>query len=355
MALYLHVSIAAPQGYDLDTESLTWDAAFSSIIAVGVYTIIFYFTCPETTYRRPKVYDIDIREELSDDMSLGGSGNEVLSEKFTGQVQTAPGPGSDHTAEAAQATSHEARQSYREGLKVYNGRYSDESFLRALITPWSAFLLPAVSYTAFAYGSSVAFAGSFSVAIGQIFTKPPYNFTSSQVGMTTLSSLVGATLGNLIPGPVADWSVNYLSRKNNGVYEPEFRLVLAVPALFLGLLGFWGFGLSLDAKAHYMVPIFFYGLAIFAGSINSLISNTYLLDCHRAQAQDGYAAVTITRGVYSFATTFIINGWIDRDGYKIVYFWIGFLHALSCVMAILLYIFGKQASTTFPLSISPLV
>ncbi|KAK7417662.1 hypothetical protein QQX98_004483 [Neonectria punicea] len=92
------------------------------------------------------------------------------------------------------------------------------------------------------------------------------------------------TLGNAIPGPVSDWLVTYLSKKNKGVYEPEFRLLLAVPSLIFGLMGFWGFGWSLVEKQHYMVPIFFYGLAIFAGAINSLISNTYLLDCHRAQA-----------------------------------------------------------------------
>ena len=207
--------------------------------------------------------------------------------------------------------------------------------------------MPAVSWAGFSYGCSVAFATSFSVALGQIFTKPPYDLSSAQVGQAVLSSFVGATLGNIIPGPLSDWMVKYLSRKNKGVYEPEFRLVLSVPSLIVGLLAFWGFGWSLEAGSQFMVPVFFYGLAIFAGSINSLISNAYLLDCHRAQAQDGYAAVTITRGVYSFAMTFVINGWISRDGYKIVYFWVGAFHGLSSVIGIFLYVFGKKVSFAF--------
>jgi hypothetical protein len=140
--------------------------------------------------------------------------------------------------------------------------------------------------------------------------------------------------------------VKYLSKKSKGLYEPEFRFVLSVPALIFGLMGFWGFGWSLEAGSTFMVPVFFYGLSIFAGAINSLISNAYLLDCHRAQAQDGYAAVTISRGIYSFAMTFVINGWLDRDGSKVVYSWIGALHGLSCVIGIFLYLFGKRVSSS---------
>lgn len=175
-----------------------------------------------------------------------------------------------------------------------------------------------------------------------IFTKAPYNFTSNQVGLTVFSSFVGATLGNALPGPISDWLVTFMSRCNKGIYEPEFRIVLSVPSFFLGLLGFWGFGWSLQDRAHFMVPVFFYGLAIFAGSINSLISNTYLLDCHRAQAQDGYAAVTIFRGITSFVMTFVINIWIERSGYKVVYLWIGAVHGLSCLIGMFLYVFGKK-------------
>ncbi|KAF5010121.1 hypothetical protein FDECE_3707 [Fusarium decemcellulare] len=316
-----------------------------AIIVYAVYTLTFFFTCPETTYNRPSQFDIDIKEDVvessdsgDEHSALGANANTEEKFKTTTESKTP----SDVEASSTNA-GDEAKYTYWQNLRIYNGRFSDESLLRALITPWSAFLLPAVSWAAYAYGCSVAFAASFSVALSQIFTKPPYSFTSSQVGLTVFSSFVGATLGNAIPGPVSDWLVTYLSKKNKGVYEPEFRVVLAVPSLIFGLVGFWGFGWSLEAKQHYMVPVFFYGLSIFAGAINSLISNTYLLDCHRAQAQDGYAAVTITRGIFSFAMTFVVNSWIERDGYKVVFFWIGSLHGIACVIGIFLYFYGKKA------------
>lgn len=329
-----------------------------SLICTAVYTVIYYFTCPETTYIRSSNLDIDIREELATDSSSDSDVPPPPSEKSQAASVTTALDGSvvepeKRDPETAEPAS-EKKLSYWQSLRVFNGRFSDESLLRCLITPWTAFLLPAVSWAAYSYGCSVAFSASFSAAMSQIFTRPPYLFTTQQVGLTVLSAFVGATLGNIIPGPLSDWLVSYLSKKNHGVYEPEFRVVLTVPSFFLGLAGFWGFGLSLEAKASWIVPVFFFGLATFAGSIQSLISNSYLLDCHRAQAQDGYAAVTIARGVFSFAMTFVINDWISRDGYKVVYFWIGTLHGISCVIGMILYVFGKRVGFPDPpLPISP--
>ncbi|CAK7233939.1 hypothetical protein SCUCBS95973_008765 [Sporothrix curviconia] len=321
-------------------EGWKWPFVWA-IVVYAVYTIIFYFTCPETTYNRAAQLDLDILEDIDDDSSSErdiGRSPAVLD--VNGNEKTANSSIRETTDDAP--FSVEPKMTYRESLRVFNGRFSNESFWHALITPWSAFLLPAVSWAALSYGWSVAVAASFSVGLSSIFTKAPYNFTSNQVGLTVFSSFVGATLGNALPGPLSDWLVTFMSSRNKGIYEPEFRIVLSVPSFFLGLLGFWGFGWSLQARAPFMVPVFFYGLAIFAGSINSLISNTYLLDCHRAQAQDGYAAVTIFRGITSFVMTFVINIWIERSGYKVVYLWIGAVHGLTCIIGMFLYVFGKK-------------
>lgn len=319
------------------------------MIVLAAYTIVLFFTCPETTFNRAAKLDTDVLEVL-DDSTDDGSSAEIEQTRTTLQpkqlnvpqnsaIELEKGP----VDRRDQYT--ETKQTYLQSLRVYNGRFSGESMWKAFVTPWSAFLLPAVSWTAYAYGCSVAFSASFSVALAQVFTKSPYFFTTAQVGLTVLSAFIGATLGNIIPGPLCDWLAKYMSRKNRGIYEPEFRIVLTVPAFFLGLMGFWGFGMSLHAKSHWMAPVFFFGLATFAGSIQSLISNAYLLDCHRAHAQDGYAAVTIGRGIMSFVMTLVINDWIKKDGIRNVYLWVGTLHGISCLIGMYLYIYGKRVSS----------
>lgn len=312
----------------------------ASVIALGAYTITLFFVCPETTYNRPARYNTDFYESLvhDDSISIDRSEGSDIGEK---SVRPPTAAVVDAETPAGQA---EKKKTYLQNLKVYNGRFSQESYVKALVSPFSAFLLPAVAWSTYAYGCSVAFAASFSVSLSEIFSKAPYDFTTSAVGLTVLSSFVGVLLGNVIPGPVSDWSVKYMSKKNGGVYEPEFRNLLCLPALIFGLAGFWGFGLSLQAKCHWMVPVFFYGLATFAGAILSLVSNSYLLDCHRAQAQDGYAAVTLGRGIFSFAMTFVINDWIQKAGIASVFYVVGGLHGIACVIGLFLYVFGKRVS-----------
>ena len=55
---------------------------------------------------------------------------------------------------------------------------------------------------------------------------PPYTFTSSQIGLMALPGFIGTSLGVILTGLLSDRSILYLSRRNRGIYEPEFRLYL---------------------------------------------------------------------------------------------------------------------------------
>ena len=39
---------------------------------------------------------------------------------------------------------------------------------------------------------------------------------------------------------LSDWSVKWAARKNNGIYEPEFRLFLLIPMFILDIAGYIG-------------------------------------------------------------------------------------------------------------------
>lgn len=307
----------------------------SSLIFMALYLVLTFFFVQETSYIRPKAFDNDIHEHLAGEADSTTSAAESVSEKNNIGIAA---------TETGRSLAEEKKFTYLHSLKLYNGRYSHENYLQAVTAPFMNYLLPAVAWASYSYGCSVAFAAAFSVSLSQIFTKPPYSFKTGSIGLMVLSSFIGTILGNAIPGVVADWVVKFLSRRNNGVYEPEFRLLLAFPSLVFGLAGFWGFGLSIHAKNHWIVPVFFYGLATFAGSILSLVSNTYLLDCHRKYAQDSYAAVTFVKGIMSFSITFFMNPWITKSGVVQVFFIIGLIHGIGAIWGLFLYVFGKKVS-----------
>ncbi|OIW22554.1 MFS general substrate transporter [Coniochaeta ligniaria NRRL 30616] len=290
-----------------------------AVIFISVYIVALFFLAPETTYNRATKYDTNILEVLADELDQRSASTDAASgegEKLTSRINV-----------SEPNESRERPKTYIQSLKIYNGRFSNESYLRG---------------AAYSYGCSVAFSGTLSVYLSQIFTAPPYNFSTSAVGLTVLSPVVANVIGNFIPGPVADWLVTFMARKNGGVYEPEFRNILSIPALITGIIGYWGFGLAIHARLHWFVPVFFFGVAAFSGSILSLISNTYLLDCHRKYAQDAYAAVTLIKAVMTFAIAFFVNDWLAKSGPIQVFFVIGTIHIIGCIYGLVLYVWGKR-------------
>jgi len=79
----------------------------------------------------------------------------------------------------------------------------------------------------------------------------------------------------------------------------------------------------------------------------SLVSNTYLLDCHRKHAQDAYAAVTLVKAVSSFALSFFVNDWLAKHGPINVFFVIGSIHVVGCLYGLFLYMYGKRVSDLY--------
>lgn len=90
----------------------------------------------------------------------------------------------------------------------------------------------------------------FTVVNASIFVNPPYNFSVSHVALFNLSPLIFVIIGGVMSGPLNDYIYLYLTRKNRGIYESEFRLVLIIVVVLVGTVGFFSFG----ATIHYQSP-----------------------------------------------------------------------------------------------------
>ena len=67
-------------------------------------------------------------------------------------------------------------------------------------------------------------------------------------GLTNLGGIVGIVLAMLITGPLNDWGIVWISQRNRGIYEPEYRLVFMLGMLF-GVFGYVGWAVGND---HHM-------------------------------------------------------------------------------------------------------
>jgi len=135
---------------------------------------------------------------------------------------------------------------YRQRLALFTR--TDGSIFHDFYQPVELlFTFPAIAFCAITYGSLLAwFAVLTSIQATYLFS-PPYNFTAVGVGLMNLAPFVGTIPGTLVGGWLNDKSIMWLSKRNNGIYEPEMRLWLSLPSALLTPAGILMFGLGLNA------------------------------------------------------------------------------------------------------------
>lgn len=104
------------------------------------------------------------------------------------------------------------------------------------------FTIPGVAYMSLVYAVLLAWSTVMSAALSTYMILPPYNFNSTQIGLMNLAPFIGNTLGSLICGPLSDWTILRLAKRNNGIYEPEMRLWVFVPFIPFQVAGAFWFG-----------------------------------------------------------------------------------------------------------------
>lgn len=61
--------------------------------------------------------------------------------------------------------------------------------------------------------------------------------SSLSVGLLYLAPFLGGVLGSSIAGKVSDIVCRWMTRRNGGIFEPEFRLVMVFPVALATVMG----------------------------------------------------------------------------------------------------------------------
>jgi MFS family permease len=121
------------------------------------------------------------------------------------------------------------------------------------------------------------------IILAIVMLLPPLSFNEEKTGYMYTGAFVGAVIGFLIAGLLADSIPQYLTRRNKGKYEPEFRLVLVLPQLILGCAGLYGFGWAAADTDRYgwFWPDFFFSLEVAGMVVGAVASSLYVVDAYR--------------------------------------------------------------------------
>ncbi|KAI9709924.1 MAG: hypothetical protein M1820_003002 [Bogoriella megaspora] len=319
-------------GYIIQDLGYRWTfgvcAIFFGIFAVGVVLAV-----PETAYNRKKPGTGVTVAENPDNESHERDGSAFEEKGDAVQVERA-----STTVLPEPVTK---KMSYIRSLRLFSGRYSHASYWKVFARPFVVFFYPAILWAFLIYGTTLTWIVVFSVVNGVIFLEPPYNFTVSQTGLISLSPFILTIIGEVLSGPINDWICLRLARKNHGVYEPEFRLVLMIVVAILGAVGFFGFGATVHYQTHWSGPVLTFGLANMSLAFASTCVFGYVLDAYPTLREEAFVAIN-ARNFLTFGLTYFVNNWLAEQGALAVFSILGACFLAVVALTIPLWIFGKR-------------
>jgi MFS family permease len=126
----------------------------------------------------------------------------------------------------------EKAHSYLQDLRPWSGYYDSSNFLRNLVSPFFMLASPIVVWGAMMFNICISWLVLLTITLSQIFSGPPYNFSVTSVGLTSLSSFIATLIATAFSGLAVDGLVKFMSRKNSGIYGAFLRC----PSIFRPLL-----------------------------------------------------------------------------------------------------------------------
>ena len=190
-------------------------------------------------------------------------------------------------------------------LKPWNGRLRRDNWFKAAARPFILFAYPAILWSTLVYSLSVGWLIVLSESVSAVYrNRDTYNFTALQTGLVYLSPFIGGILGTAVAGKVSDVIVRFLSRRNDGIYEPEFRLVMAIPVAITTSIGLMGFGWSAAEMDAWIVPTIFFGIISFGCSLGSTTAITFAVDSYRQYAGEALVTLNFSKSEYPLSRDF---------------------------------------------------
>ncbi|KAL6716339.1 hypothetical protein ACLMJK_005905 [Lecanora helva] len=329
------------------THTIGWPWTFYFIaIFCGVMLPFVILFVPETAFRRDASFNTDItgREAahqgpLSHSRQEDGGHPEEMAKSPQSPGSSIPASLEKTSPETLEEQSRIAvprKITFVQSLSPFNGRKTDESFFKLVLRPFPLFLHPAVLWACMIQGTLIGWTVMIGVVLAAIFLGPPLWFDEVQTGYMYTGPFIGAILGFFLAGILADWTGKAMTKRNKGVFEPEFRIVLVTVQLVIGCAGLYGFGITSNNVNRYgwLWPDFFYALEVMGMVLGAVASALYVVDAHREIAVEAFTCLLIFKNVFSFGLTFGAYGWLVDGGILKVFYAIASVQVGICLLSI---------------------
>ncbi|QIW99033.1 hypothetical protein AMS68_004551 [Peltaster fructicola] len=211
---------------------------------------------------------------------------------------------------------------------------------------WQPFMIlatiPGVLFCALVYAIVLAWQTVMTATLSTLMLEDPWNFDAAQIGLMSLAPFIGSTLGSLLCGPLSDWLVLRLAKRNNGIYEPEMRFWVFLPFVPFQLAGAWWFGYALQNGWDWPQIAVALGVSYFGSAPLQTMSLTYMLDAYNEIIGDALTGVTFMRNLIATIFVFAVPAWTAAVGVANVFNTIGAIGLFILSWAAFFLWRGKQ-------------
>lgn len=163
------------------------------------------------------------------------------------------------------STSTPPKKTFWQSLAIFTGTHSDENLLPLILAPLLVNVNLGALWMVVVTGLLSSFYVSQSYVAAQIFSFPPYSLDAAGVGYMFIGPFLGALLGSIILAIIMDPLILWCTKRNRGIYEPEFRLIPVTLGL-IGGAGVIGYAAVVQAKRSLYLASFLWGLDLFGQS-----------------------------------------------------------------------------------------
>ncbi|CAG8000881.1 unnamed protein product [Penicillium olsonii] len=311
-------------GYLIQAKGWRWFFILCAIIA-AVNFITTIFLLPETLYEvepEPVVVD-DIEKDVSS------------------HVETVTR--SDTRTETRAQMNY---TSYWEGLWSFqiSKEAKEKGVLRHLaylfILPFPLLLIPGVLIASAMYGVILGAVVIISTIAPDLFSPPPYLFSSAELGLFTFSSFAGIVIAAPIAGPLTDHLSRWLRVRNNGIHKPEHRLPALILPFLICPVGLIVFGYTVANHQHYVRPAV--GAAICAAGLTLVpsVMLSYVVDSYPRTSGEALVLVNASKNVVAFGLAKGSYSWMTMEGVEKMFYEFAGIEWAILFLALPLYIFG---------------
>lgn len=166
--------------------------------------------------------------------------------------------------------------------------------------PFLILVNPAVVWAVLLMSFPTLWMVAINLLVAQIFSAPPYLLDTAQLGYMSSGPAVGGLIGSIMAGLASDPIIQWASRRNRGIYEPEFRLILIVPAVVTSAIAYFLFGNLIQQGKSPVGMSTIWGVASFSLQFVIMVVGGYGVDAYREISVEIFMATMIFKNFLFF-------------------------------------------------------